>query len=1546
MLSHTPRYLGISSIVLLGLVTAALVPLGSMQNVQASTPAVSAPANSNASPSSDHDLGDFSVSGFGSSDELLVSIGFVGAPSGTTFSLTAGTANLEPAPGYASTWTSLDRVSFYSTQAEANVALASMSVNSGAATGSFQVKVSATLTEPGLVYNPKNDHFYKYVSTPTTWPNALAAAPETSAKGVPGYLATITSADESSFIATNVTTAVQLWVAGAQVKGDTIGSTASDAVWKWVAGPESGTEFWADPDSGNGGQSSNPYADWCTGEPNNNVEPYVVIRWQSTGDTECWNDYGPSQTTGYIIEYGSNEADKGYTGVYTATTTVAVAPVPAPPVSLAGTQGAANNSIDLSWGAPSNGGSVITRYVVEYRVSGTSSYAEWTTAEDPLTDTQVTVTGLDSCTAYDFRVYAVNANGDGSPSSVSVTAFGSTGLTSYSADNFILRGDATEAAGRVTLTPDAGAKAGAVWSGTRLDLSKSFCVEAHVTLSADADTSGADGVAFVLQPSDTTSLSTGGGLGYYSGVKPSLALEFDTYENGTSLGDSGSGQDITLVTLDKTGAADWTAFDQPNYNVTTNSYVLEDAKDHATRIRFDAAKKTLTVFFDLNADRDFADPGESVMTNRAADLAAFFAAQASTTKVYWGFTAATGGSMNLQQVSTIRYSPGTLTANTPPTATAPASQTVVPGASTTVAVAIDDSGETTQGQWRVSATSANTAYATVGEVVATSATSANVLVNGVADGTTEITLTAVDADGASTTATFSVAVGRGSITAQQASAGNGQATVSWTAPGGATPSGYTVTSTPGDKTCSTTTTSCTVVGLTNGTSYTFTVVATFSGTEATSTATTAAVTPVSSAPTVTGPASATATVGSAVTLGSFTIADPFTCGWGTMTATVSAATGTFSATASGAATLAGTGTSTLTVTGNRADVASTLATVSYTPSAAGASTVTTTVVPSVDFVAPDGKRYHLNDETGHYCRVLSAAEVAAGTGTTQREKAENLARGMTFCGFAGYLVAVDDAAEQAFIETSGAFKAFLPNPPTMYTSGIKDGGSWTWKPGNGAPAGYPFAFFNQGTTAGDGPWHDGEPNNSGVYHTFWYTNSVYGWDDFGDNNTATYGALVEFGATTSFSIPSVSTVVTATAVNNNGGGGGNQGGNGQRSGDTTTTPPATPTTPATLPPRLPFQPPSSQNNVNFPSGAQPLTKPVVYQGSNGNNEDGPRALVGGQPSPVQTRTDGPNGLNVTTGNVNLGLGLTNPTGGGGVSQNPRTNTPELQVPLGHSTTFRGGGLQPGSMVQVWMPGVSGMELSRVPVAADGSFETEVPFRSQPGGAPLPIGRQVIQVTGVDREGNQTVVEMTVTIAQGQPSPEFNRDAGRLPQMGPGQSLATSAGIPTLVQVTPFADQNSVSVQGDGWSFNVNVGGGDGAVGGSSDSPLIQFTQSGTGSVSGDGFQAGTLASVWLFSEPTLLGTVTVAEDGSFTASFVVDESLIPAGEHTLQIQGVGIDGYIKAANLGVDVAPVSSLTTAQSAFGLLGWGMGFLIALLAIVLVVWAFSRRQRSQYL
>jgi hypothetical protein len=87
-----------------------------------------------------------------------------------------------------------------------------------------------------------------------------------------------------------------------------------------------------------------------------------------------------------------------------------------------------------------------------------------------------------------------------------------------------------------------------------------------------------------------------------------------------------------------------------------------------------------------------------------------------------------------------------------------------------------------------------------------------------------------------------------------ATAANASADVTWIAPAdpGAAPITYTVTSSPGGLTCSTSALTCTVTGLTNGTAYTFTVTATSAAGTSEPSAASAAVTPRQSTITIVG----------------------------------------------------------------------------------------------------------------------------------------------------------------------------------------------------------------------------------------------------------------------------------------------------------------------------------------------------------------------------------------------------------------------------------------------------------------------------------------------------------------------------------------------------------------------------------------------------------------------------------------------------------------------------------------------------------------------
>ncbi len=77
--------------------------------------------------------------------------------------------------------------------------------------------------------------------------------------------------------------------------------------------------------------------------------------------------------------------------------------------------------VTVSWDTPDTGGSAITDYVIEYKLSSSNT---WLTYSDGVsTSTSVTVTELTGGARYDFRVTAVNSNGTGVVSdTVSVSA--------------------------------------------------------------------------------------------------------------------------------------------------------------------------------------------------------------------------------------------------------------------------------------------------------------------------------------------------------------------------------------------------------------------------------------------------------------------------------------------------------------------------------------------------------------------------------------------------------------------------------------------------------------------------------------------------------------------------------------------------------------------------------------------------------------------------------------------------------------------------------------------------------------------------------------------------------------------------------------------------------------------------------------------------------------------------------------------------------------------------------------------------------------------
>ena len=316
-------------------------------------------------------------------------------------------------------------------------------------------------------------------------------------------------------------------------------------------------------------------------------------------------------------------------------------------------------------------------------------------------------------------------------------------------------------------------------------------------------------------------------------------------------------------------------------------------------------------------------------------------------------------------------------------------------------------------------------------------------------------------------------------------------------------------------------------------------------------------------------------------------------------------------------------------------------------------------------------------------------------------------------------------------------------------------------------------------------------------------------------------------------------------------------------------------------------PAATPQPVADPGGGIPFVAPGASTGSVGG--------VSTTPTPARPNSGAAEfQVGTVETRVDVALGAAGRVTGSGTS-------PVIEVARDRVAQLTGGGMQPGGIAQVWMPLPDGgsRQVALLPIAADGTFDGALPFTGElDGRGPLPIGERTIQLFGIGADGQLTVINFGVRIEQPGPlAPEADRGQGAPPALTPGQSLVTVAGLPTRVTVTPAPDARSTRIAGDGWLMDVDVP--EGTVRDETGAPLIQVVNGSDSRVRGNGFMPGTRVFVWLMSDPTFLGEVTVAADGSFSGDVTVDG--VAAGEHTLQVSGVGTDGYVRAANLGVIV---------------------------------------------
>ncbi|MBL4596255.1 MAG: fibronectin type III domain-containing protein, partial [Robiginitomaculum sp.] len=201
---------------------------------------------------------------------------------------------------------------------------------------------------------------------------------------------------------------------------------------------------------------------WNT--PSNGGEPifnYLVEFNDGTGWTEFPESISLTSVTVDNLSNGQayqfRASAQNTIGFSPASTPVSVTPATLPGIVTGLSAIPDNKQVSLSWVAPSDGGSPITDYIIEY---STDNGVTWTTFTDGTsTGTSTIVIGLSNGRDYQFRVSAVNDIGNGDPSTTTTAtpitvAASPTGLTAttFSSTQINLSWNAPTSSGGSTVT--------------------------------------------------------------------------------------------------------------------------------------------------------------------------------------------------------------------------------------------------------------------------------------------------------------------------------------------------------------------------------------------------------------------------------------------------------------------------------------------------------------------------------------------------------------------------------------------------------------------------------------------------------------------------------------------------------------------------------------------------------------------------------------------------------------------------------------------------------------------------------------------------------------------------------------------------------------------------------------------------------------------------------------------------------------------------------------------------------------------------------------
>jgi len=202
--------------------------------------------------------------------------------------------------------------------------------------------------------------------------------------------------------------------------------------------------------------------------------------------------------------------------------------------------------------------------------------------------------------------------------------------SSWVSAQYVINGDAQQlSCNCYRLTEAINNQGGSVWNSNMISLNDPFDFTFDVYLGTQ-NASGADGVAFVLQPVSTAEGNWGGGMGYES-ISPSVAVEVDTWQNDWDPA-------FDHIAIQKNGDVNHTTANNlaaPEYALVSGGNI-EDGLYHVMRVTWDPTTTTLQAYMDGSLRITYV--GDMVTNIFGNDP-----------MVFWGFTGSTGGANNVHE---------------------------------------------------------------------------------------------------------------------------------------------------------------------------------------------------------------------------------------------------------------------------------------------------------------------------------------------------------------------------------------------------------------------------------------------------------------------------------------------------------------------------------------------------------------------------------------------------------------------------------------------------------------------------------------------------------------------------------------------------------------------------------------------------------------------------------------------------------------------------------------------------------------------------------